>query len=60
MKNNALTGVIIYCKNCKYRYTEDCPMYFTIVPNGRYSEAYFIDRTEDYWFCSEGEEENDA
>ena len=59
MKNNTLTGVTIYCKNCKYRYTEDCPMRFTVFNGYSHVSDYVIDKTEDYWFCSEGEEENE-
>lgn len=56
MKNSALTGVTIYCKNCKYRYTEDCPMRTVIFIGSNHIRDYVIDKTEDYWFCSEGEE----
>lgn len=55
MRNRDFIKLVIHCKDCIHRYTEECPMYITIVPSGRYADAYFIDKTEDNWFCSEGE-----
>ena len=41
---------VTYCKNCKLRGKEDCPMAYYLELEGDY-----VDPTEDYDFCSYGE-----
>ena len=41
---------VTYCKNCKFRGEEDCPMTYYLELEGDY-----VDPMEDYDFCSYGE-----
>lgn len=50
---------IVYCRNCKNRYTDDCPMYFeeyTEWDDDGYLEYDWIthDNTVDAGFCDRG------
>ena len=49
---------VIRCRECKHRYTEDCPMYFHASYWHEGYEEYVdddTDHTEDDYFCQEGE-----
>ena len=51
---------IVRCRECKHRYTENCPMYFH---DSYWHDGYFdyidydTDNTEDDYFCPKGERE---
>ena len=51
---------VIRCRECKHRYTENCPMYFH---DSYWHDGYFdyidydTDNTEDDYFCLKGERE---
>lgn len=51
---------VIRCRECKHRYTENCPMYFH---DSYWHDGYFdyidydTDNTEDDYFCPKGERE---
>ena len=49
---------VVRCRECKHRYTEDCPMYFHASYWHEGYEEYVdddTDHTEDDYFCQEGE-----
>ena len=51
---------VVRCRECKHRYTEDCPMYFHASYWHEGYEEYVdddTDHTEDDYFCQEGERE---
>ena len=48
---------VVRCRECKYRYTENCPMYFHASYWHEGYEEYVdddTDHTEDDYFCPEG------
>lgn len=51
---------VIRCRECKHRYTGNCPMYFH---DSYWHDGYFdyidydTDNTEDNYFCPKGERE---
>lgn len=52
--------MIVYCRNCKNRYTTDCPMYFEEYvewdDDGYHESDYIVhDNTVDAGFCDRGE-----
>ena len=54
---------VVRCRECKHRYTEDCPMYFHASYWHEGYEEYVdddTDHTEDDYFCQEGEREEGA
>ena len=54
---------VVRCRECKYRYTEDCPMYFHSSYWHEGYEEYVdddTDHTEDDYFCQEGERKEGA
>ena len=54
---------VVRCRECKHRYTEDCPMYFHASYWHEGYEEYVdddTDHTEDDYFCQEGELEEGA
>lgn len=54
---------VVRCRECKHRYTKDCPMYFHY---SYWHDGYFdyidddTDNTEDDYFCPKGEREEGA
>lgn len=52
MNNKDFIERIVRCEDCCLRYSEDCPMHYTIFTS--HKDSYIIDSTEDNWFCSEG------
>lgn len=54
---------VVRCRECKHRYTEDCPMFFHASywhkGYGEYVD-YDTDHTEDDYFCQEGERKEGA
>lgn len=54
---------VVRCRECKHRYTENCPMYFH---DSYWHDGYFdyidydTDNTEDDYFCPKGEQEEGA
>ena len=54
---------VIRCRECKHRYTENCPMYFH---DSYWHDGYFdyidydTDNTEDDYFCPKGERKEGA
>ena len=54
---------VVRCRECKHRYTENCPMYF---PDFYWLEGYGeyvdddTDHTEDNYFCLKGERKEGA
>ena len=58
MKNRDFIKLVIHCRDCIHRGTDNCPMvedYYNI----GFQEWELIDKTKDEMFCSEGEK-NDA
>ena len=55
--------VVVRCRECKHRYTENCPMYFHdfywLEGYGEYVDDD-TDHTEDNYFCPKGEREEGA
>ena len=54
---------VVRCRECKHRYTEDCPMYFHSSYWHEGYEEYVdddTDHTEDDYFCQEGERKEGA
>ena len=54
---------VVRCRECKHRYTEDCPMYFHASYWHEGYEEYVdddTDHTEDDYFCQEGERKEGA
>ena len=54
---------VVRCRECKHRYTEDCPMYFHASYWHEGYEEYVdddTDHTEDDYFCQEGEQKEGA
>lgn len=51
---------VVRCRECKHRYTENCPMYFH---DSYWHDGYFdyidydTDNTEDDYFCPKGKRE---
>lgn len=60
-----MSGIdIVYCKDCKHRRTDNCPMYFEewieIDEDGCPSlDDIHYDNTKEYGFCDRGEKLND-
>ena len=55
--------VVVRCRECKHRSTEDCPMYFHSSYWHEGYEEYVdddTDHTEDDYFCQEGERKEGA
>ena len=54
---------VVRCRECKHRYTENCPMYFHdfywLEGYGEYVD-YDTDHTEDDYFCPKGERKEGA
>ena len=54
---------VVRCRECKHRYTENCPMYFHdfywLEGYGEYVDDD-TDHTEDDYFCQEGERKEGA
>ena len=54
---------VVRCRECKHRYTENCPMYFHdfywLEGYGDYVD-YDTDHTEDDYFCPKGERKEGA
>ena len=54
---------VVRCRDCKHRYTENCPMYFHdfywLEGYGEYIDDY-TDHTEDDYFCPKGERKEGA
>ena len=54
---------VVRCRECKHRYTENCPMYFH---DSYWHEGYeeyvddYTDHTEDDYFCPKGERKEGA
>lgn len=54
---------VVRCRECKHRYTENCPMYFH---DSYWHDGYFdyidydTDNTEDDYFCPKGERKEGA
>ena len=54
---------VVRCRECKHRYTENCPMYFHASYWHEGYEEYVdddTDHTEDDYFCQEGERKEGA
>ena len=54
---------VVRCRECKHRYTEDCPMYFHASYWHEGYEEYVdddTDHTEDDYFCPEGKRKEGA
>ena len=54
---------VVRCRECKHRYTEDCPMFFhaSYWHKGYGEYVYYdTDHTEDDYFCQEGERKEGA
>ena len=55
--------VVVRCRECKHRYTENCPMYFHdfywLEGYGEYVDDD-TDHTEDDYFCTKGERKGGA
>lgn len=54
---------VVRCRECKHRYTENCPMYFHASYWHEGYEEYVdddTDHTEDDYFCHEGERKEGA
>ena len=56
---------VVRCRDCKYRCTQNCPMFHTewYYDDDDGSDCYDVDRTDDHGFCYRGErfeEEKDA
>ena len=64
MAIKALDAVpVVRCRECKHRYTENCPMYFHASYWHEGYEEYVdddTDHTEDNYFCPEGERKEGA
>ena len=58
MKNSDFIKLVIHCKDCIHRGTDNCPM-FNEYWDKYWDEFIVVDHTEDEMFCSEGEK-NDA
>ena len=56
-KNSQLHQVIVYCRNCIHRSTEECPRFITFSDSCGYLDDYSIDTTTEWRYCEEGEEE---
>ena len=56
-------GPVVRCRECKHRYTENCPMYFHdfywLEGYGEYVDDD-TDHTEDDYFCPKGERKEGA
>ena len=54
---------VVRCRECKHRYTENCPMYFSdfygLEGYGEYVDDD-TDHTEDDYFCPKGERKEGA
>lgn len=54
---------VVRCRDCKHRYTENCPMYFH---DSYWHDGYFdyidydTDNTKDDYFCPKGEQKEGA
>ena len=55
MKNSDFIRKVIYCKDCIHRYSENCPMYISIIIDYQTRETKTFDNSDNMMFCSEGE-----
>ena len=54
MKNSDFIKLVIHCKDCIHRGTDNCPMFIEYWDK-YWDEFIVVDHTEDEMFCSEGE-----
>ena len=58
MKNSDFIKLVIHCRDCIHRGTDNCPMIEDYYNVG-FQEWELIDKTKDEMFCSEGEKNDD-